>query len=109
MFKLIRDNIPELMTANGSVCNYAAVQDEEFFKTLLRAKLTEETNEYLASRDSLEELADIKLVIDYMIGDRMEDFQRIYDQKLTEYGGFDKRFIGFFADQPASPTEEKNN
>jgi predicted house-cleaning noncanonical NTP pyrophosphatase (MazG superfamily) len=106
MFKLIRDNIPELMTANGSVCNHAAVQNNEFFTALLRGKLVEEVNEYLDSPDSLEELADIKLVIEYLIGDRAQEFQRIYDEKLAKVGGFDKKYVGFFADAPTKPSAD---
>lgn len=101
MFKLIRDNIPAIIAKNGGSINYAAAQDEDFFKSLLKGKLIEEANEYLSSYDSLEELADLKTVIDYLVGDRKEEFQRIYEQKLEEHGGFDKRFIGFFPDAPA--------
>jgi predicted house-cleaning noncanonical NTP pyrophosphatase (MazG superfamily) len=105
MFKLIRDNIPTLMQNEGMHINYATAQDEEFFYTLLRAKLIEEVNEYLASNNSLEELADVKLVIEYLVGEREAEFQKLYDQKLAEMGGFEKRYIGFFADQP-NKTEE---
>ena len=107
MFKLIRDNIPKLVTENGGHLNYATAQDEEFFKTLLRAKLVEEVNEYLASGDSLEELADIKLVIEYLIEDsRLQEFQKIYDKKLVERGGFENKYIGFFPDTKPDPNAQ---
>ena len=100
MYKLIRDNIPKLIKESGSVCDYAAVQNDEFYTNLLKDKLIEEVNEYLFSEDSLEELADIKLVVEYLIGNRIHEFQHIYDKKLVEKGGFDKRYVAFFADTP---------
>lgn len=101
MFKLIRDNIPELMAKEGQTLNYAAAQNEELYIGLLKGKLIEEVNEYLASGDSLEELVDIKTVLDCLIGDRVEEFRHVYDEKLKEHGGFEKRYIGFFPDPPA--------
>lgn len=106
MFKLIRDNIPTLMQNEGMHINYAAAQDNEFFYTLLRAKLIEEVNEYLSSNNSLEELADVKLVIEYLVGEREAEFQKLYDQKLTEMGGFEKKYIGFFADPVENPNAQ---
>lgn len=98
MFKLIRDNIPELIQAEGKQLDVAAVQNDDFFLALLRSKLIEEVNEYLSSENSIEELVDIKTVLDYLIGNRQEEFNLVYDGKLKEHGGFEKRYIGFFAD-----------
>ena len=98
MFKLIRDNIPELVQTEGKQLNVAAAQNDEFFLALLRGKLIEEVNEYLSSENSIEELVDIKTVLDYLIGNRQEEFNLIYETKLKEYGGFEKRYIGFFPD-----------
>lgn len=98
MFKLIRDNIPALVEAEGNQLNVAAVQNDEFFLALLKNKLIEEVNEYLSSENSIEELVDIKTVLDYLIGNRQEEFNLVYDGKLKEHGGFEKRYIGFFAD-----------
>ncbi len=106
MFKLIRDNIPEIAKTQGAVINYATAENDEFFKALLKGKLVEEVNEYLASPNSLEELADIKLVIEYLIGNRSQEFQQIYDEKLVERGGFDKKYIGFFADPVENPNAQ---
>ena len=105
MFKLIRDNIPDLMAASGQTLNYAAAQDEAFIETLLRGKLIEEVNEYLSSDDSLEELVDIKTVLDYLIAERLPEFNELYKKKFEEHGGFEKKYIGFFAD----PVESGNN
>lgn len=98
MFKLIRDNIPNIVKANGEVVDYAIVQNDGFFKALLKDKLIEEVNEYLNSEDSLEELADIQLVLNTIIEGRKEDFDKVYASKLAERGGFSKKYLGFFAD-----------
>ena len=102
MFKLVRDNIPDLIMKEGGRLNYAAAQDEEFFKSLLKGKLIEEVNEYLSSDDSLEELVDIKTVLDYLIGSRLPEFKELFEQKFKEHGGYEKRFIGFFPDPPVN-------
>jgi predicted house-cleaning noncanonical NTP pyrophosphatase (MazG superfamily) len=108
MFKLIRDNIPAILTNEGGHLNYAAAQGEDFFKSLLKGKLIEEVNEYLASGDSLEELVDIKTVLDYLIGERFPEFNQLFEQKFKEHGGFENRFIGFFPDLPAENTRNVN-
>jgi predicted house-cleaning noncanonical NTP pyrophosphatase (MazG superfamily) len=108
MFKLIRDNIPTLVQQGGGAINYAAAQNEEFFRMLLKGKLVEDVNEYLASENNLEELVDIKTIIDYLIGDRLEEFQYMYEQKLAEHGGFENRYIGFFPDSANSTGIENN-
>lgn len=108
MFKLIRDNIPELMRVEGQPLNFAVAQNDEFYAGLLKGKLIEEVNEYLSSGDSIEELVDIKTVLDCLIGDRVDEFQRVYDEKLKEHGGFEKRYIGFFPDPPAEGARNVN-
>ena len=106
MFKLIRDKIPEVIAEQGMQLNYASAQNDEFFKALLRSKLIEEVNEYLASGDSIEELVDVKTVIDYLIADRKEEFDQIYEQKLKLRGGFDKKYIGFWPDKATNTNNQ---
>jgi predicted house-cleaning noncanonical NTP pyrophosphatase (MazG superfamily) len=104
MYKLIRDNLPEIAKENGNQINYATAQTDDFFKTLLRGKLVDAGNDYLAS-DSLEALAEIRTVIDYLTADCAEEFQQTCNKILTELGGYDKRYIGFFVDPaPVSPS-----
>ena len=97
MFKLIRDNIPEIIQKEGKVCNYAVAQNNELFNWLLRGKLIEEMNEFLTS-GSLEELVDIQLIINTMVEGIKEDFDKLYEEKLAINGGFTKKYIGFFDD-----------
>ena len=59
--KLVRDKIPELIRANGEICEIRIAGSEEM-PDLLRAKLQEEVAEYLSS-DAPGELADILEVL----------------------------------------------
>ena len=106
MFNLIRDNIPTLMAADGVYLDYAAVQNDSFFNTLLKSKLIEEVNAYLVADESVafEALVDIKTVIDYLIGDQTEEFQKLYTQKILEHGGYDKKYIEIFSTSSSTHT-----
>ena len=93
------------METNGQTCNYAAVQSENFYINLLRNKLVEEVEEFLASND-VAELIDIQTVLNAMLDVAkvsQEDFQKAYNDKLTVRGGFEKRYVGFFPD-PTTPS-----
>lgn len=109
MYKLIRDNIPELIAAEGKTCHYATCNTDGLYADLLRAKLVEETNEFLAS-NNVEELADILTVLNAILevgGVSQDDFKKVYDEKLEKVGGFTKRYIGFLPNQqPAEDTTE---
>jgi len=115
MFKLVRDNIPEIMAKEGQVCDVAVAQSDEFFLKLLNGKLVEEVNEYfssLADADkALNELVDIMTVIGALAvatGHTQEEFQEAYAAKMKERGGFSKRLIGFFPDQaPAKQAQSE--
>lgn len=107
MYKLIRDNIPEIIEKEGKVCHYATCNTDGLFIELLRMKLVEETNEFLRSNDVVE-LADILTVINAILevgGVSQEKFQEVYDEKISKIGGFSKRYIGFAADP--QPTEQQ--
>lgn len=97
MFKLVRDNIPEIIQKTGETCNYAEVKNDDFYEALLKDKLIEEVNEYLAT-GMVEELADILAVINYLAKVLKVDLTKIYEEKLKTNGGFDKKYIAFFPD-----------
>ncbi len=107
MYKLVRDNIPELIKESGEVCDYAAVQNDELYVSLLKDKLIEEVNEFLWAdptvERNLEELIDITTVIKSLVaalGISEADFETKYTEKLTKNGGFVKKYVAFFADAP---------
>ena len=107
MFKLVRDNIPEIIQEKGEVCNFAQVQNPELLAGVLREKLVEEVNEFLqanpTSDESLQELIDIVTVVRaiYALGGLDGDaFETLYQQKLKERGGFEKGYIMFLPNPP---------
>ena len=97
MYKLIRDLIPNIIQQAEGVCNYAEVKNDEFYYALLRDKLIEEVNEYLATGDILE-LVDVITVIKYIADVAKVDLKELYEEKLKTNGGFEKRLIAFFPD-----------
>lgn len=115
MFKLIRDNIPEIIREKGELCNFAQVQNPELMAGVLREKLVEEVNEFLranpTSDESLEELIDIVTVIRaiYTAGGLDEGtFEKLYQEKLKSRGGFEKGYIMFIPD-PVQQGQVENN
>lgn len=49
--KLVRDNVPDIIRANGGTCKTKTVKGEEL-RTALREKLCEEVAEFLAAKAS---------------------------------------------------------
>lgn len=104
MYKLVRDNIPELINAqDGQVADFAEIKNDQFYLKALNSKLIEECNEYLAN-GNIEELVDVVTVIDYIVAARgmsKEDFKKVYDNKLNNLGGFSNRYLLFIPDTAA--------
>lgn len=92
--KIVRDNIPTIIENNGSKCEIEIVSNEEAL-SYLYAKLTEEVNEFLESKD-IHEMADIIEVL-YAICDKMKItramLETIRQQKENENGGFENNII----------------
>ncbi|MEG0835566.1 MAG: nucleoside triphosphate pyrophosphohydrolase [Lachnospiraceae bacterium] len=92
--KLIRDNIPEIIEADGKTCICEILLDEEYIARL-NEKLLEEVHEYLES-GTVEELADIGEVMHAILEYKkisLEEFQCIRMEKLKQNGGFKKRLL----------------
>ena len=91
--KLVRDKIPELITASGIVPIIHTALDDEYHKAL-NAKLLEECNEYLES-EKPEELADILEVLDAILISRgiSEEVDHIKIHKAKKSGTFIKKII----------------
>ena len=94
--KLIRDRIPEIIRANGSICEID-VMDEQSYRVALSQKLIEEALEAAAAaseRDLVTELADLYEVVDalmacYHISPTQVHREQI--QRRTIRGGFSQR------------------
>ena len=95
--KLVRDNIPEIITDNNETPVTRILTDEEYKKSL-EEKLNEEYEEVLSSEgdERLEELADMIEVIRSLAGlenASLEDILNLADAKRTKRGGFDKKIF----------------
>ena len=92
--KLVRDRIPQIITAAGKTCVTRVLSDAEYIAAL-DLKLQEELNEYLADGD-LEELADLLEVMMAAAKARGHSFaevEAIRREKAAQRGGFDQRIF----------------
>lgn len=92
--KLIRDRIPEIITADDKTFEIEIVTGIEK-QELLEKKLLEEVNEYLEDKN-LEELADVMEVLFGLaneLGYSEEDLINKRNQKLEERGGFKEGIV----------------
>lgn len=92
--KLVRDLIPEIITASGKTCTTSILCDAEYI-SMLDAKLNEELAEYQESK-SMEELADLLEVIRAVAaarGSSIEEVEEIRREKAAKRGGFEKKLL----------------
>ncbi|EGJ47652.1 hypothetical protein HMPREF0866_00598 [Ruminococcaceae bacterium D16] len=92
--KLVRDRIPEIIEADGKICNCETLSDKDYI-VLLDQKLNEELAEYQESK-SLEELADLLEVIQAVVKARgwtLEDLEHVRADKAAKRGGFEKKIL----------------
>ena len=90
--KLVRDNIPRIIEAQGEVPVIRVLDDEEYIR-LLDVKLREEMEEYLED-GSMEEMADLIEVARAIVAARgftWEDVEEIRKAKAERNGAFEKR------------------
>ena len=96
--KLVRDNIPDIITSNGEKSVTRILADEEY-KVELYKKLLEEANEVISSKNSdetIEELADVLEIlrsIAELNGKKLDDVVEVAKQKRLKRGGFEKRIF----------------
>lgn len=92
--KLVRDKIPEVITANGQTPRTRTLDDDEY-QVELHKKLQEEVNEYLEDVNA-EELADILEVV-YALGAQLgatsQELEQLRLEKAQKRGGFEKRIF----------------
>jgi predicted house-cleaning noncanonical NTP pyrophosphatase (MazG superfamily) len=100
--KLVRDKIPQIIQSKGEQPVIQTADSEEY-NVRLRDKLREEVEEYLASDDDREELADILEVL-YALARRTgtdeQQLEKLRAAKAKKRGGFADRII-WFGNQPA--------
>lgn len=98
--KLVRDRIPEIITANGETPHIHIIDnDQEYLQALLQKDIEE--GRELAQDPNLEELAD-KLEVIYAItkarGYTLEQLEHTRAEKAKKRGGFDKRIFLEYTD-----------
>ncbi|MEG0834520.1 MAG: nucleoside triphosphate pyrophosphohydrolase [Christensenellaceae bacterium] len=106
--KLVRDNIPETIEADGKTCICKTLQPQEYL-TALNSKLIEETNEYLLSQSD-DELADILEIIYAIVKAKRISFdsiEKLRQNKASTNGSFDNKILlkaVFDSNTPADET-----
>lgn len=90
--KLVRDNIPDILTEKGIPFEQHTASPEEYEAELLK-KFEEEFKEFSTDK-SPEELADVIEVVEALKKlDRYKDVEAIREKKKKEKGAFEKRVI----------------
>ena len=92
--KLVRDQIPDMIRAQGEKPVIRILDTEEYLQHL-EAKLDEEVGEYHRDKN-VEELADVLEVVYALaeaIGCTKEELMQIYRKKHDARGGFEKRIF----------------
>lgn len=92
--KLVRDNIPNIISENGEKPITRVLTDEEYIREL-NLKIEEEVKEYLLDF-SVEELADIEEVIRAILDYKnvsYEEFENVRLNKVNKRGAFKERIF----------------
>ena len=89
---LIRDNIPEKIKASGDYCNHAVIQNDELFRDLIRDKLAETVQRFLAT-NAIEDLCEVLCVVNTIGAEAQEAFTATYATQQKDLGNYDKRFV----------------
>jgi predicted house-cleaning noncanonical NTP pyrophosphatase (MazG superfamily) len=101
--KLVRDQIPAIITAGGGQ-PVTRILDDAGYEAALRAKLLEEAHEAQAAPDGqlVSELADVLEVLQALAAAHhmsWEDIVSEADRKRAERGGFDDRIFLEYVEQ----------
>ena len=92
--KIVRDRIPEIISASGMTCVTRTLSDEEYLQ-MLDAKLDEELAEYHKDQN-IEELADLMEVLlaaAVARGYTLEQLEQVRTEKAEKRGGFQEKIL----------------
>lgn len=107
--KLVRDKIPQIIRSKGQEPVIYTADSEEYC-IRLRDKLREEVEEYLASDDDREELADILEVLYALArqgGASQQQLEELRAAKAEKRGGFADRIVWFYNQQVTAIQDAK--
>lgn len=93
--KLIRDNVVEIIKKHNATPKVRIMNDDEYIQAL-RDKLYEEINEFFASDNDINELADVKEVFNALClakGHTLKDVEKARVDKAKKRGGFEKKIF----------------
>ncbi|WP_251551234.1 nucleoside triphosphate pyrophosphohydrolase [Neobacillus muris] len=94
--KLVRDQIPEIISRTGKTFSTRILNNEEYRKEL-KTKSFEELNEYVNAgndQDAIEELADLLEIIHALAechGSTIETIEKVRKLKAEKRGGFKEK------------------
>ncbi|MER7901446.1 nucleoside triphosphate pyrophosphohydrolase [Streptomyces sp. NPDC096046] len=103
--KLVRDKIPQIIRKTGKEPIIRLAGENEY-DDLLRTKLVEEVDEFLASENDPEELADIMevlLCLARRAGVSARQLEQMRQEKADKRGSFDERIVWLGNRQTGSP------
>jgi len=106
--KLVRDRIPQIIESEGRTCEYRKVHDHDEHMRQLRAKMSEETNEFFEN-PCVEEAADMLEVLYAFIflhNINFDDVMNTAYAKEDARGGFMGGIILKRADPPAKKIKD---
>lgn len=92
--KLVRDRIPEIIEADGTICSWECLSDEDYL-TMLEKTLKTGAAEYQVTK-SLEKLADLLEVIHAVVKARgwtWEELEQVRTEKSAKQGGFERKIL----------------
>lgn len=98
-YKLVRDNIPEIMRKEGELPKIAVMTDKEY-RNELGLKLQEECNELLSSYD-ISEFADVLEVLEAIAKSRSISWDKVLEEKVkkaNKKGKFDKKVFLMYSE-----------
>lgn len=102
MYMLVRDNVPAAMRKENQQCNYAKIENEEFYVFALKQKLVEYINLFLSSKEPIDisALVETQILINSFLelSVRKEEFEKMCADSLATAGGFSNRYVIFYDD-----------
>ena len=98
--KLIRDNIPEIISKDNKRFLIEYVNDEEDLYYYLFDKMQEEFQEFLSSGDVLElvDMVEVIITLAKMRGYDFKQFMTLRELKYVECGGFSNIILKYVED-----------